>query len=253
MTPSDTSENRAAAGVHLAPPAALYHIDAYQREFEATVTAADAAGVILDRTVFFPGGGGQPADRGVLFWEGSEHPVVEMMKRGEDAVHRTPPPWPAPGTAVRGQLDWEHRHALMRTHTALHILCGIIWRDFGAQVTGSNMKPLSARMDFELEGMPADLPRTIEERVAAEIAADREIRVSFMPRAEALAIPDLIRTKVNLLPDAIAVIRIIDIVGLDCQADGGTHVRSTREVGRVRIVKHENKGRINKRLYLEVG
>ena len=249
MTPSDL---KAVAGLHLAPPAAHYHIDAYEQELAATVTAADPAGVVLDRTIFFPGGGGQPADRGVLVWDGNEHPVLDMLKRGEDAVHRTAPPWPEPGTAVRGRLDWEHRHALMRTHTALHILCGVIWRDFGAQVTGSNMKPLSARMDFELEGMPADLARTIEERVAVEIAADREIRVSFMPRAEAFAIPDLIRTKVNLIPESIAVLRIIDIVGLDCQADGGTHVRSTREVGGVRIVKHESKGRINKRLYLEV-
>jgi misacylated tRNA(Ala) deacylase len=236
-----------------ADTAALYHLDAYVREFEATVLAADSAGLVLDRTAFFPGGGGQPADRGALAWGGEEHPLAEVLKRGDQVLHRLiagDPP--APGTRVQGRLDWEHRYALMRTHTALHILCGVIWRDFGAQVTGSNMKPLSARMDFELEGMPGDLARTIEERVAAEIAADREIKVSFLPREEALAIPDLVRTKVNLIPATIPVIRIVDIVGLDFQADGGTHVARTGEVGRMRVVKHESKGRINKRLTIAI-
>jgi misacylated tRNA(Ala) deacylase len=217
------------------------------------VVAADPAGVILDRTAFFPGGGGQPADRGALQWEGHEHLLAEVLKRGEQVLHRLAAGDPPPtGARIKGRLDWEHRYALMRTHTALHILCGVIWRDFGSQVTGSNMKPLSARMDFELEGMPADLARTIEERVAVEIAADREIRVSFLPRAEALAIPDLVRTKVNLIPAGIERIRIVDIVGLDCQADGGTHVARTGEVGRVRVVKHESKGRINKRLTIAI-
>jgi misacylated tRNA(Ala) deacylase len=231
----------------------IYHHDAYQREFEATVVALDPAGIVLDRTAFFPGGGGQPADRGVLVWDGVEHPLDEVLKRGDLVLHRLAAGDPPPlGARVQGRLDWEHRHALMRTHTALHILCGVIWRDFGAQVTGSNMKPLSARMDFELEGMPADLARTFEARVAEEIAADREIKVSFLPRAEAFAIPDLIRTKVNLLPASIPMIRIVDIVGLDLQADGGTHVARTSEVGRVRVVKHESKGRINKRVTIAI-
>jgi misacylated tRNA(Ala) deacylase len=235
------------------PTEAIYHVDAYQREFEAAVVAADAAGIVLDRTAFFPGGGGQPADRGTFVWDGAEHPIEGVLKRGDQVLHRIAArDLPAIGARVQGRLDWEHRHALMRTHTALHILCGVIWRDFGSQVTGSNMKPLSARMDFELEGMPADLARTIEERVAAEIAADREIRVSFLPREEALAIPDLVRTKVNLIPATIPVIRIVDIVGLDCQADGGTHVARTSEVGRMRVVKHESKGRINKRLTIAI-
>jgi misacylated tRNA(Ala) deacylase len=208
---------------------------------------------VLDRTAFFPRGGGQPADRGMLVWDGAEHPLDEVLKRGDLVLHRLAAgDPPAAGARVTGRLDWEHRHALMRTHTALHILCGVIWRDFGAQVTGSNMKPLSARMDFELEGMPADLARTFEARVAEEIAADREIKVSFLPRAEAFAIPDLIRTKVNLLPASIPVIRIVDIVGLDLQADGGTHVARTSEVGRVRVVKHESKGRINKRVTIAI-
>ncbi len=239
----------------LEPTRALYHTDAYLREFAARVLAAGAPGVVLDQTAFFPGGGGQPADRGVLIWEGDEHPVTAMAKHGESHLHQLAAgsPLPTVGAAIRGRLDWEHRHALMRTHTALHILCGVIWRDYGSQVTGSNMRPLRARMDFELEGMPKDLALEFEARVNAEIAAARDIRVYTLPRAEALAIPDLIRTKINLLPESIREIRIVDIVGLDCQADGGTHVTNTREVGQVRIVKHESKGRINKRVYLEIG
>jgi len=241
-----------------APTEALYHTDSYLREFEATVLRTGADGVVLDRTAFFPGGGGQPADRGSLFWGDLELEVAELTKQGEQLLHRwtvqpeRPVPDPPFGARLRGRIDWEHRYALMRTHTALHILCGVIWRDYGSQVTGSNMKPLSARMDFELEGMPADLARVIEEKVNGEIAEGREVRVTTLPRAEALAIRDLIRTKVNLLPEAIQVIRIVDIVGLDCQADGGTHVANTREVGQVRVVKHESKGRINKRLYLAI-
>jgi len=236
------------------PTRALFHEDSYQREFAATVLAAGPGGIALDRTAFFPGGGGQPADRGELDWDGHRHPVREMAKHGPTLWHRIAPgsPLPAPGTRVTGTLDWEHRYALMRTHTALHILCGVIWRDYGSQVTGSNMKPLAARMDFELEGMPKDLAAEIAARVNAEIELGREIRVSTLPRAEALAVPDLIRTKVNLLPAEIEEIRIVDIVGLDCQADGGTHVANTREVGRVQVVKHESKGRINKRLYIEI-
>jgi len=236
------------------PTRALFHDDSYRKEFTATVVAAGPEGIALDQTAFFPGGGGQPADRGELVWAGHRHPVREMAKRGAVLWHRISPaaPLPTPGTQVAGALDWDHRYALMRTHTALHILCGVIWRDYGSQVTGSSMKPLAARMDFELEGMPKDLAQEIAVRVNAEIELGREIRVSTLPRAEALAIPDLIRTKANLLPAAIAEIRIVDIVGLDCQADGGTHVASTREVGRVRVVRHESKGRINKRLYIEI-
>lgn len=240
--------------IAIPPTRAIFHEDSYRREFAATVVAAGADGIALDRTAFFPGGGGQPADRGELAWDDHRHPVHEMAKRGAAIWHRLAPgsPLPAPGTRLTGTLDWDHRYALMRTHTALHILCGVIWRDFGSQVTGSSMKPLAARMDFELEGMPKDLAQEIAVRVNAEIELGREIRVSTLPRAEALAIPDLIRTKANLLPAEIAEIRIVDIVGLDCQADGGTHVASTREVGRVQVVRHESKGRINKRLYIEI-
>jgi misacylated tRNA(Ala) deacylase len=240
------------------PTDALYHRDSYLREFDAMVLHAGPEGVVLDRTAFFPGGGGQPADQGVLAWDDGEELVAALSKQGEQVLHRLgggqgePARIPDRGSRVRGKIDWKHRYALMRTHTALHILCGVIWRDYSSQVTGSSMKPLSGRMDFELEGMPADLAREFEAKVNAEITAGREVRVYSLPRAEALRIPDLVRTKVNLIPENIRDIRIVDIVGLDCQADGGTHVANTREVGQVRVVKHESKGRINKRLYIAV-
>jgi misacylated tRNA(Ala) deacylase len=153
---------------------------------------------------------------------------------------------------VAGQLDWERRHALMRTHTALHTLCGVVWRDYGAQVTGGNMEPLQARMDFEFERMQKELVQEIEEKVNTEIRAARPIQVKILPRNEAFAIPDLIRTKINLLPEGIPQVRVVDIVGLDLQADGGTHVANTSEVGRLSIVKYKSKGRINKRLEIAV-
>jgi misacylated tRNA(Ala) deacylase len=159
---------------------------------------------------------------------------------------------PAVDTRVDVELDWERRHELMRTHSALHVLCGVVWRDHQASVTGGNMEPLSGRMDFEFETMHADLVAEIERRVNEEIVADREIRVAVLPRDEALAIPDLIRTKINLLPAGIEEVRTIEIVGLDLQADGGTHVARTGEIGQVRVTGYESKGRINKRIRIEV-
>ena len=167
-----------------------------------------------------------------------------MSWRGPDA--------PEVGNKVHGALDWDRRYQLMRTHTALHILCGVVWRDFGAQVTGGNMTPLKARMDFELESMSTDFAGQVEELINAEVSASRDIRVSVLPREEAFQIPDLIRTKINLLPPQITEVRIVDIEGLDLQADGGTHVANTGEVGRIRVTGHESKGRLNKRLRIEV-
>jgi misacylated tRNA(Ala) deacylase len=159
---------------------------------------------------------------------------------------------PEIGTQVLGQLDWTRRYQLMRTHTAMHILCGVVFRDYGAQVTGGNMDPLQGRMDFEFETMRQELVAAIEEAVNAEVAAARPVRVAILPRAEAFAIPDLIRTKVNLLPEGITEVRTVELVGLDLQADGGTHVANTSEVGRVRVVDYKSKGKINKRIYLEL-
>jgi misacylated tRNA(Ala) deacylase len=239
-----------------APPTELlYQTDAYRRDFGATVVAIDGDGaIILDRTAFFPGGGGQPPDRGTLHVAGTACPLDAVRQRaGRVAHHLAPPPGgapaaPAPGTAVRGVLDWEHRYALMRTHTAMHILSAVIWRDWQCQVTGSNMKPLEGRMDFEFEGMPAELAGEIVRRANLEVASDRAVTVDQLPRDEALAIPDLIRTKVNLLPPTIREIRTVRIEGLDLQADGGTHVARTGEVGTIHLLRHESKGRINKRL-----
>jgi misacylated tRNA(Ala) deacylase len=228
--------------------------DAYQRSVSAQVLETDADAVRLDRTVFYPGGGGQPADRGSLVGaDGARWPVAAATKRGDEIWHTVEgESLPPVGTSVSAEIDWDRRHALMRTHSALHVLCGVIWRDHQASVTGGNMEPLSGRMDFEFETMHADLVAEIERRVNHEIEADREIKVSLLTRDEAFAIPDLIRTKINLLPPGISEVRTIEIVGLDLQADGGTHVARTSEVGRVRVTGYESKGRINKRIRIEV-
>jgi len=231
----------------------LCHADSYLKEFQATVTAVVEGGVVLDRTAFYPGGGGQPNDTGVLIIGGATIPVTRVARAQGQTVHYLQGAPPAVGAAVTGRLDWVRRHQLMRTHTALHILCGVIWRDYGAPVTGGDMQPLSARMDFELEHMSTDFAHETEQRVNAEVAAAREVHVRVLPREEAFRIPDLIRTKINLLPPQIQQVRVVEIVGLDLQADGGTHVANTREVGAIRVVGHESKGRINKRLRIAVG
>ena len=208
--------------------------------------------MVLDRSAFYPGGGGQPADTGVLRTGDSEYRVTRMSRSGGKLVHELDVEPPPVGAKMHGEIDWERRYRLMRTHTALHILCGVIWRDYDAQVTGGDMKPLSARMDFELEHMSADFAREIEALVNKEVEAARPVEARTLGRAEAFQIPDLIRTKINLLPGSITEVRTVDIVGLDLQADGGIHVANTREVGRIRVVGHESKGRINKRLRIEV-
>ncbi len=234
----------------------ICYTDAYARRTDAVVvdTDADANAVLLDRTVFYPGGGGQPADTGRLIGNsGGTWRVVGARKRGDDIWHTIEgDELPARDTQVTAEIDWPRRHELMRTHSALHVLCGVVWRDYGASVTGGNMEPLSGRMDFEFEKMSGDLVSDIEKRVNEEIAADREIRVDVLPREQAFAIPDLIRTKINLLPEGISEVRTIEIVGLDLQADGGTHVAHTAEIGAVKVTGYESKGRINKRIRIEV-
>ena len=237
----------------------LAYTDAYARSVEATVRhveIGDSAIVVLDRTVFYPGGGGQPSDRGLLLraTDGRTWTVRGARKAGGEITHELEPDGdpPAVGDRLQVDLDWARRFALMRTHTALHALCGVVWRDHGAQVTGGNMEPGSGRMDFEFESMSGDLVDSIEEAVNVELGKERDVRVNVLPRAEAFAIPDLIRTKINLLPEGIEEIRTIEIVGLDLQADGGTHVANTREVGRIRVTGYESKGRINKRIRIEL-
>lgn len=230
----------------------LYQTDAYCREFAATVLAVHGPAVALDRTAFYPGGGGQPPDLGHLVAGERRWPVRRLWREGAVVWHEVEGDPPAPGDQVTGVLDWARRYALMRTHTALHVLCGVIWRDCRAHVTGGQMEPLRGRLDFEFETLTADRVRAIEEAVNAEIAAARPVRVFFLPRAEADRHPDLIRTKVNLLPPDLAEVRVVEIVGLDLQADGGTHVANTREVGRVRVVDYLSKGRSNKRIVIAV-
>jgi misacylated tRNA(Ala) deacylase len=228
--------------------------DATVREWDALVVSADAEqGIVLDRSAFYPGGGGQPPDAGVLLW-GGVRTRIAGTRRG-DELYLLPAegdPIPPAGTAVRGALDDERRTALMRTHSGLHVLTGVVFRDYGSLVTGGNMEPLSARMDFDLAEVPPDFKDRIAEACNAEIALDRRIEVSALPRAQALAIPDIIRTATNLLPPDIEVVRIVDIVGLDTQADGGTHVASTAMIGRVEVTKLENKGRGFRRLRIQI-
>ncbi len=228
--------------------ALLYLWDAYLRDVDATVTAVDGGRVTLDRTIFYPTGGGQPHDTGTL---GTAR-VIEVSKEGDQIWHLLDGSVPSVGARVEGHLDWERRHALMRTHTALHVLSGVIWHEWGRAVTGGNMEPLRARMDFEFDPLPEEFGATVEARVNEELAAARPIEVSVVPRDAALEDEDLIRTKVNLVPASVRELRVVDIVGLDKQADGGTHVRNTAEVGRIRVVKTESKGRANKRIRLEV-
>lgn len=231
---------------------ALYQTDSYMREFEATVTAVEGHAVALDRTAFYPGGGGQPCDVGTLSAGGRVWPVTRVRRAGEDIWHEVEGEPPLVGAQVQGQIDWKRRYQLMRTHTAMHILCGVIWRDYGASVTGGNMEPLRGRMDFEFEHMRQELVREIEEKINAEVAAARPVRVKILPREEAFQIPDLIRTKINLLPEGIQQVRVVEIEGLDLQADGGTHVANTREVGSIRIADYMSKGKINKRIVVEL-
>ena len=222
--------------------------DAYLASFEATVVDRRDNAVALDRTAFYATGGGQPHDLGTL--GGSS--VVDVRKEGEQVWHSLSGEAPTVGTVVHGELDWPRRHQLMRTHTALHILCGVIWNEWHVPVTGGNMEPLAARMDFEFDPLPEGFAVRVEQLVNDAIAHDHPIEVSFLPRDTALADADLIRTKVSLIPDTVREIRVVDIVGLDKQADGGTHVHSTKEVGTFRVVKTESKGKGNKRLRVAI-
>lgn len=226
--------------------------DAYATETTATVIEVTDEGVVLDRTVFYPRGGGQPGDTGTFEWEGDSVVVSDTFKRGGLVLHVLEGEAPAPGTEVTARIDWERRHTLMRTHTALHVLTAVIYRDFDAKVTGGNMEPGRARMDFELDSISVEFGKDVEERLNTALAQGHDVTVLFMPRAEALADSDLIRTKVNLIPEFVDPIRVIQIGDIDKQADGGTHVANTREVGPVQVVKTESKGKANKRMRIEL-
>ena len=237
----------------LVPTEQLYLRDAYLRQVDAVVTGVDPEGrrVRLDRTIFYATGGGQPHDTGTM----SGHQVVDVRKEGDEIWHTLAAPsgpLPEPGQTVVTEIDWDRRYALMRTHTALHVLCGVIWNEWGVPVTGGNMEPLAARMDFEFDPLPEGFGPKVEGLVNAELAKARPIEVTFMPREDAVLDADLIRTKVSLVPESVKELRVVDIVGLDKQADGGTHVRRTDEVGRVLVLKTESKGKGNKRIRLAV-
>jgi len=230
--------------------------DSYLKEFDGKIISVNAESrvVILDRTAFYPGGGGQPCDFGLLTVNGAVYPVTKVKKQGANALHFLggDAELPEVGASAHGAIDWERRYQLMRTHTAMHILCGVVFRDYGALVTGGNMEPLKGRMDFEFETMRKELVAEIEAAINVEAEKGHHIKVNVLPREEAFQIPNLIRTKINLLPEGIKEIRTIEIVGLDLQADGGTHVKNTVEVGKLRVTNYKSKGKINKRLYVEV-
>jgi len=230
----------------------LYHEDAYLREFDAVVTAVSKGWAALDRTAFYPRGGGQPSDQGQILRDGDSFPVTQAKTQEGEIWHAVDLEGLREGDGIVGKVDWQHRYRIMRTHTAMHILCGVIWRDYGASVTGGNMTPGRGRMDFEFERMQRELVEEIEEKINSEVQAARPVTAEVLPREEAFRIPDLIRTKVNLLPEGIQEVRVVEINGLDLQADGGTHVGNTSEVGRIRIVDYKSKGRINKRLIVEL-
>ncbi len=223
------------------------------REWDAVVLDVSDQGIVLDRSAFYPGGGGQPPDHGVLLWGGVET-HIDGARRGDDLylVPREGDPVPPVGTAVRGTLADDRRSALMRTHSGLHLLSGVVFRDFGALVTGGNMEPFSARMDFNLPEVPEGFKDAVAQACAVEVDADRAIEVKNLPRDQAFEIPDIIRTATNLLPPELEVVRIVDIVGLDTQADGGTHVASTRQIGGIEVVKVENKGKGFRRLRVRI-
>ncbi|GAA2690022.1 MULTISPECIES: alanyl-tRNA editing protein [Nonomuraea] len=223
------------------------------RAFEAVVLESTPEGIVLSKSAFYPGGGGQPADHGVLLWQGVETRIVGVRK-GDD-LHLIPAegdPIPPAGTVVEAAVADERRSALMRTHSGLHVLCGVVFRDYGSLVTGGNMEPFSARMDFNLPEVPPGFKEAVEDACNAEITADRRIDVRVLPRSEAFAIPDIIRTATNLVPDDVEDVRVVDIVGLDTQADGGTHVASTKQIGRIKVAKIESKGRGFRRLRITI-
>ncbi len=234
----------------------LYQRDSYLKEFDAVISGVDTENrtVTLDRTAFYPGGGGQPNDLGRLVVAGQEYPLARVRKSADEILHVLDgnTPLPAVGSPARGEIDWQRRYQLMRTHTALHILCGVVFRDYGALVTGGDMEPLHGRMDFEFENLQKELVEVIEAAVNREVEKSHPLRVDILPREKAFAIPDLIRTKINLLPEGIREVRVVEIVGLDLQADGGTHVANTSEVRRIHVTDYKSKGKINKRIYIEL-
>ena len=228
----------------------LYQEDAYLKQFDAKVVELVGTAIILDRSAFYPGGGGQPFDVGTLSDNERTWKVSKTKRIQGKIAHYVEGDLPSVGTQLSGELDWDRRYKLMRTHTAMHILCGVIWRDYQSSVTGGNMDPLRGRMDFEFATMQRELVSEINEAINNEVAASRNIIVRTLPREEAFQIPDLIRTKINLLPEGIKEVRTVEIVGLDLQADGGTHVANTSEVGEIQVIDYKSKGKINKRIYV---
>jgi len=228
--------------------------DSYLSSAEGRVLEVVDGGIFLDRTVFYARGGGQPGDIGTITWDGGSVEIVDTIRRDGKPFHVVTEgsSLPEPGVPVEGIIDWERRYVTMRTHTALHALSGVVYRDYGAKVTGGNMTPGEARMDFELDGISVEFGSEVERKLNEELIKGYPTEIITLAREIALQDPDLIRTKVNLIPEFVEEIRVVDIKGLDRQADGGTHVHSTLEVGRIEVVKTESKGKSNKRMRIRV-
>jgi misacylated tRNA(Ala) deacylase len=226
----------------------LYLRDHYLREFDATVTSISNDLIELDKTAFYPTGGGQPNDTGIVRWEGGESKVLDVSKKTGAVLHKIEGSVPPQAAPIHGILDWDRRYAFMRYHSALHVLCGLVYHMYGGLVTGGQIYPDRARMDFDLQDLNQDRVQEIEKECNKSIRAALPIVVRFLPREEAMKHPDLIRTKINLLPAGISEVRVVEIEGLDVQADGGTHVANTKEIQGIKVVKTANKGRINRRM-----
>lgn len=226
----------------------LYLKDHYLREFDARVVKAEGDLIVLDRTAFYPTGGGQLNDTGIIRWPSSEAQVTDVSKKTGAVTHKLKGPMPPQDAAIHGVIDWDRRYAFMRYHSALHVLCGLVYHMYGGLVTGGQIYPERARMDFDLQDLNPERVQEIEKACNKEIQESRPITIRFLPRDEAMKHPDLIRTKINLLPPNISEVRVVDIEGLDVQADGGTHVANTKEIRGIKVTKTENKGRINRRM-----
>lgn len=226
----------------------IYMTDCYAKEFDATVTKVEGKFVVLDKTAFYPQGGGQPTDTGKLVKDGEEYKVVFAKKIGPDVSHEVDKEGLKEGDIVHGVLDWDKRHRHMRMHTAAHILSEIFHRETGALITGNQLDVEKSRIDFSLENFDREKIHEYCAKANEIISRDLPIKIYTMPRAEAMKLPAITKLA-NILPPAVTELRIVEIVGFDIQADGGTHVKSTKEVGEIEVVGAENKGKNNRRVY----